>query len=290
MAKMKIDPAICKRCGTCVASCPETIFYQEEKDSLPGLVHHELCISCGQCVALCPTGALTHSDFPDGSIKPVDFDMMPSLDQTMEILKTRRSIRAFKDKSVEKELIEKVIEGARLAPSDHNVQSTEFTVVQDKDVLNEIIKLTARYLGKMIKQFNNPVMRRLLLVVARNEIEGALHLLSDFDRIKNEFKRGKDTILFNAPALLLFHADKSTYRSDVNAILALHNAALVANRIGLGNFFAGYVVSACKRDDSISRLLSLPKNHQIFGALALGYPKYKFTNWIERKHPQIRWI
>lgn len=290
MSKIIINPDLCKKCSTCVQSCPETIFVKEEKDSIPEFTHVELCLSCGHCVAICPQGAISHGDFPSGSIKAVNQEILPFSEQIIEMVRTRRSIREFMDKPVEKELIEKIIDGAHFAPSDHNVQSTEFVVVQNKEVLDKIVELTVSYLAKTLKQFHNPLIRRLLLIVAKNEVEGALHLQPDLDRVVNEVLNGKDTVLFNAPALLLFHADKNINRSDVNASLALANASLVIQGLGLGSFYAGYLVSACKRDNSIPNLLSIPTKNQIYGALALGYPKFKYKNWIERRPPKIKWI
>jgi len=239
------------------------IFIQKEEDSIPEVTHEEMCISCGHCVAICPGGAISHKSFPEGSIKPVNQDIIPSIEQILELLRTRRSIRVFKDKKVEKELIEKIIDGARFAPSAHNVQSTEFLVIQDKDILNRIIELTISFL----KGISHP----------------------DYDMVVNAVQNGRDQILHNAPVLLVFHAEKNHF-SDVNATLALHNASLVIEGLGLGSFYTGYVIAACKHDKSIQSLLSIPKNHQIYGALALGYPKFEFKNWIERRPPKIEWV
>jgi nitroreductase len=58
-------------------------------------------------------------------------------------MRSRRSKRLFKDTPVERDVLEKVIEAARFAPSHHNDQSTEFIVVQDKKIIKEITTLTA---------------------------------------------------------------------------------------------------------------------------------------------------
>ncbi len=290
LAKMYNNPKKCLKCGTCVATCPQTIYYQKDKHSVPELSHPQLCISCGHCVAICPEKAITHMDFPVETIKSVNQDNKPSIEQVFELIKTRRAIRAFSDKLVEKEVIAKIVDGARFAPSSHNLQSTEFIVIQDREVLSKIVDLTASYLAKTKQQLRNPIYRRILTTVARNEIEGTLPLLPDFDKVVDEVKHGKDTVLFRAPILLLFHADKSVNFSEVNALLALQNASLVAYTLGLGSFLPGYVVSACKRDKRIPVLVAIPNNHQIYGALALGYPKYRYKNWIERKLPRTNWL
>lgn len=134
MSKITITPDLCKKWGTCALSCPETIFVQKEKDSVREFTHEELCFSCGHCFTICPQETITHSDFPQGSIKIGNQEILPSLEQIFEMAQTRGSIRPFKDKPVDKELVEKIIDGARFAPSGHNVQSTEFVVVQSKDM------------------------------------------------------------------------------------------------------------------------------------------------------------
>ena len=53
----------------------------------------------------------------------------------------RRSIRKFKDKKVEKELIDKLLEAADAAPSACNKRPLEFYAVTNEEKLNEIMKI-----------------------------------------------------------------------------------------------------------------------------------------------------
>jgi nitroreductase len=55
------------------------------------------------------------------------------LEDVLDLLKNRRSIRKYKDKPVEKEKIEKCLEAARWAPSASNRQPWEFLVVKDEE-------------------------------------------------------------------------------------------------------------------------------------------------------------
>lgn len=52
--------------------------------------------------------------------------------EALEALKTRRSVRQFKDKEVEDEKIREMIDTARLAPSGKNVQPVEYIVVKEE--------------------------------------------------------------------------------------------------------------------------------------------------------------
>ena len=51
----------------------------------------------------------------------------------MEAIRSRRAIRRFKKEPVPPELIEKMLEAARWAPSSVNSQPWEFIVVTDPD-------------------------------------------------------------------------------------------------------------------------------------------------------------
>ena len=62
---------------------------------------------------------------------------------TLESLKTRRSVRKFKDKKVEKEKIAEMIDSARLAPSGKNIQPVEYIVVQDEKKRKEITEIAS---------------------------------------------------------------------------------------------------------------------------------------------------
>lgn len=239
-------------------------------------------------MAICPQGAIIHPDFPTGYISPVKEKLIPTFDQILELLRTRRSIRAFADRPVEKDTIEKVIEGARFAPSANNLQTTEFVVVQDRKVIDKVTELTLRYLTKTTRRLRNPLLRRLFILVARDK--SVSRRLRDFNAVIEAAKKGDDLILHNAPVLLVFHGEKDVGGSDVNASLALQNATLVIHGLGLGCFYAGYMVAASKRDGSIRRLLGIPGGHEIFGCLAVGYPRVKFSNWVERRPPRIKWL
>ena len=60
-----------------------------------------------------------------------------------EAIKTRRSIRAYEDRPVEKEKLHAVLEAGRLAPSANNVQEWRYVVVQEKS-LREQLMVAAR--------------------------------------------------------------------------------------------------------------------------------------------------
>ena len=213
----------------------------------------------------------------------------------MALLKSRRSIRAFRDKPLAKETIERIIDGARFAPSGHNSQSTQYLVVQDRAVLHQVSAMVIDYLKFEIRRFGNPLFRTLALLADREKAESGLHEIPGFKQMTRSFESGADPILNGAPALLVFHGKRTVGYADVNAQLALQNASLVAHALGIGHFYTGWVLAPCRApmarawNRRIPSLIGIPPGNELYGALALGYPIPRFKNMIERKPPQIMW-
>ncbi|MCS7095946.1 MAG: nitroreductase family protein [Candidatus Bathyarchaeota archaeon] len=82
-----------------------------------------------------------------------------------EAIKGRRSIRAYKDKDVPAEVVEKLIEAARWAPSAGNIQPWEFIVVRNPETRR---RLAEAALGQYFIE-EAPVV----IVVCANEVRSA---------------------------------------------------------------------------------------------------------------------
>ncbi|MCU0652087.1 MAG: nitroreductase family protein [Candidatus Omnitrophica bacterium] len=68
----------------------------------------------------------------------------------LEILKTRRSIREFSDKEIPKEILEKIVDSARFAPTARNVQPWEFVVIIQAPILKKLSELAEN--GRFLAQ------------------------------------------------------------------------------------------------------------------------------------------
>lgn len=66
-------------------------------------------------------------------------------DQLLNVLRSRRAVRGYRDKPVEEEKIEKLIEAGRWAPSGANSQPWEFVVVTDEDTIEDIGDIYVEY-------------------------------------------------------------------------------------------------------------------------------------------------
>ena len=140
----KVDREICIACEQCIKDCPVNDIYLKE-----GKAHikNEACIKCGHCIAICPVKAVSTDDYDMSEVieyNKEDFEISP--DRLLNFIKFRRSVRRFKDKEVEKEKIEKIIEAGRFTQTGTNSQDVSFTVLT-KD-LPKIKELTYEILNK----------------------------------------------------------------------------------------------------------------------------------------------
>ena len=212
MLEIAIDADVCKKDGLCAMTCARGILQQEEKNTIPKIVdaYLEKCFRCGQCVAICPQGAISHSHFPKGAVNPIRSEYVPTYDQVLELIRSRRSKRLFKETTVERDVIEKVLEAARFAPSGHNEQTTEFVVIQDKKILHEIATLTAKGLGKLVEHTQNPIGRMMMRrALGRRGAEYVAELAPELEGLVSKFNSGTDWLLREAPVLVLFCADSA---------------------------------------------------------------------------------
>ncbi len=58
--------------------------------------------------------------------------------ETLDCIKSRRSVRAFTDEQISKEVLEKIVDSARFSPSWKNGQIARYNVVTDRAVVEKI--------------------------------------------------------------------------------------------------------------------------------------------------------
>ena len=157
MSLITIDAEKCKRDAICVRECPTAIIKLRDKESLPQFIKggEEFCLRCGHCVAVCPHGALDHRDVPLEACPPIEKELKLLPEQAIQFLRSRRSVRFFKDKPVEREAIQQLIEAARYAPTGSNSQLVQYTVFTDKDKIHELAGMTVDWMIYMQEKYPN---------------------------------------------------------------------------------------------------------------------------------------
>ncbi|MBN1161201.1 MAG: nitroreductase family protein, partial [Dehalococcoidales bacterium] len=66
----------------------------------------------------------------------------------MEIIKSRKSIRAYQDKPLPKQVVRDILEAAKYAPTARNMQELEYRVITSKTLMDKLSKGIADALQK----------------------------------------------------------------------------------------------------------------------------------------------
>ena len=60
------------------------------------------------------------------------------MENILDIIKKRKSIRAYKDKPLHKDVIDSILEAAKYAPTARNLQQLEYKVITDKSLITRL--------------------------------------------------------------------------------------------------------------------------------------------------------
>jgi len=259
-----INSGLCTGCSNCINICPVKVIELNDKNRAQ-TVRPDFCVRCAHCMSVCPSSAIS-ADFNDSvlgkSIKNID---LPTAGQVENLMMTRRSIRAYSKKAVDREIIEKILKIAVHAPTTSNVQNVKFIVVE-KDKSEQLEALAHNYFIGLKKDRNGILTREA------------------------GFK-----VLLGAPITIALYADNSE-DGDMsmplwNCLIEAQNLLLAAHGMGLGGCYNGILLFAYREDPGLQEFFSVPENMKIYMFVGLGYPetKIKYRNIIERKKPDITW-
>jgi len=191
----------------------------------------------------------------------------------LEVMRTTFACREFKNEKIEDEVIHRILDNARFAPSGGNRQGAHIIVVKDPE--------KKRKLGQLCES--------VLLLYAAQQKAGEVPYNtikpSSISLQEIETKTGHDLEMFNkldeVPLLLIVSVDLSEVASmdkDLNRIGIVTGASvyplvwnilMAARNEGLGGVITTAVVP---EEESVRELLDLPEDHAIAAMIPLGKP------------------
>jgi nitroreductase/NAD-dependent dihydropyrimidine dehydrogenase PreA subunit len=269
---LRVDVNQCTRDGLCVQVCPIGILtlHDDRGPALqPGMEAY--CIACGHCVAVCPHGALDHARAPAAGQQALPVYPVTDPATALAFLRSRRSIRCYKDAEVPRATLEALLEAARYAPSSHNSQGVRYVVVSGRTQRERLCSIVVQWMRDIIS--TQPKVARM-------------HHMAGIVRAH---EAGQDLILRSAPHLIVATAERAARAAQVTTYLALEYVELYATTLGLGTCWAGYFQACAQQTRALADLLRLPEDQTITGALMAGYPKFRYHRLPERNALQVAW-
>jgi nitroreductase/NAD-dependent dihydropyrimidine dehydrogenase PreA subunit len=259
MSLITVNEEKCIKCGMCVVECPTGVIKLEANG--PKEVNPNACLECGHCVAVCPKEAIDNEKSPLAMQSEIGEIKKLNPEEAKNFMRSRRSIRSYKNLLVEREKLLELVDVAHLAPTASNSQGVSFLIVDDKKIIELAVE-------ECIKWFEN---NEMLSKAMAGMISG--------------YRNNKvDTILRDAPSIILTLADKDFRNGRENSILSLSYLELYAPSLGLGSCWAGlFEICALNEDSPMYKLFKIPEGKKITGVVMVGYPKHTFKRFTERR-------
>lgn len=268
MKLFAINQEQCTQCGICTKVCPVGVLNLGANGVEE--LSPQACIACGHCVAVCPTAAIDNQKTPQAN--QVSIETFPVLDKktAQEFLRSRRSIRCYKNIPVPREQLLELVEIARFAPTGSNSQGISYLIVEDTRVLHKAVEAT-------IEWMEDPNIKQL-------------HWSFEY-HIRSYREKGSDPIFRGAPHLILGTAQSNLPRARENTIFSLTYLELYATTLGLGSCWAGlFEACAFSNYEPLLKLFNVSKDKILTGAVMVGYPQYSYKRLVDRNPLDVTWL
>ena len=286
----RVDHEKCIRCSRCVSVCPaeHLVLDQSRIEEIDDELH--MCIFCGHCMSVCPTEAMVVEGFAYRDFTNLP-DVLPSLDDFEMLLKARRTTRRFQNKPVPRELIERIIRTAELAPMSLPPHRVEIVVFDSREKVSELVPELIGEMKRWIYAFNSPFIKLMMRFTMSGSMMKMMEeqIIPLSKGIVAAHEEGKDYLAYDAPAMLLFHANKNEDSHLENCVIAYTYAMIAAEGLGLGSCINGMIPPAIDYSKKLREKCGIPAENKVCGCLLLGLPRSTFNRSIPRKFRSVRW-
>ncbi len=254
MARVIVDEEKCIGCGICAKDC---VGFDIAIENGKAIARGDSCIKCGHCEAVCPKNAIKVEGYEDS---PYEFSEQTRLDpeELMNAIKTRRTIRQFTEEDVSSDIVSKIIEAGRFAPTGTNAQGTSYIVI--KDTKADCEKIAVKMFGRLISAGQKIIPQLRSMQIDENFF----------------FKK--------APLVILVMG-----KDKVSASLAAENMAFMAEAYGLGVLFSGFFTTCVKMSRKIRKILGIKKEEPVI-TLVIGHPAVRYKRTVSRKPAAVKYL
>ena len=193
----------------------------------------------------------------------------------LDVITTRKSIRRYKPDPISDEIIDKILEAARWAPTGENHQPWRLIVIRDPE--------TRKKLGQMAKVGSG------IFTTA----EYCMGRMRQFDSITDPEKRRRveefmftgevSAFLGKAPLLIAVAGTCDALDTPYDLSACIENMLLEAHSLGLGACWVHGPVAPVRGEIKVKKLLKIPPEvgkYKLMAIVSFGWPESP------RKHPR----
>ena len=174
----------------------------------------------------------------------------------LKTIYTRRAVRRYADKPVERSLIEQVIDAGRMAPSAINHQPWKFYVLTDPAT---------------IRSFSKEIIKAAAKVFMKSGVKNILKTVKDSLHFPHALRltRENDPVFHGAPVVIFLAAPKDNEWASLDIGMCAQNMMLAAKELGLDTCPVGF--GKFVEQTKLFPQLKVPASEQVMLAVVLGY-------------------
>jgi len=174
------------------------------------------------------------------------------MNEVLQNILTRRSIRAYKKEQIADTELEAIMEAAKYAPSGGNSQSWHFTIVQNEEKLEQLnMGVRDAFKGLVVDD-----------ETYRSKVKG-----------KKAAESNHYNFYYHAPTLIIVSNERKYSNAMADCSVALQNIFLAAHSLHMGSCWINQLTwfgdEPAIRD--VLTTFGIPEDHKVCGAAALGY-------------------
>lgn len=182
------------------------------------------------------------------------------MNQIIQNIKKRRSIRKFKAEQIKESELQEILEAARFAPSAMNRQPWHFTVIQNKDLIDEISHKTKENMKK-----------------------------NDSEYVRNMAENEKFHLFYHSPTVIVISGLDDFKWSLVDCSSATQTMILAAESLDIATCWIGLVYSNLFAMDieEWTERLGVPEGYSPLYAVSVGYKDFDLEIKIPERNQDV---
>ncbi len=290
LTSIEIDAEKCNGCGLCTKVCKGGPLFVENGKVCVDHTRYFGCVACGHCVVVCPEGAITVAgrDLSRADILPMPArGAWAGYEALASLMLSRRSIREFLDKPVERDAIDKILEAASTSPMGIPPTNVRVLVFDGREKVQEFAGDLVRLFKYSRRMFSPVVLGLMRPFIGKDNYDMfKTFVIPLIDLLTEKRNAGEDWLFYDAPLAMYFYG--SVFADPADPCIAATYATLAAESLGLGSCMIGTVAPFLRRNKTLLQKYGIPRKHQPGIAVIFGHPSVRYQRTLKRRFAEVR--
>jgi ferredoxin len=248
------------------------------------------CIACGACEVYCPTDAIRISGrdlLPADLVNIAPASHRTGYDPLYNLLAARRSTRKFKQRAVEPEIVEKILESASTAPVGIPPSDVSVLVFRTPSTISGLRDDLINAMKNWPIIFSPALMTILRPFIGKENADMFGKFLAPaVNKFLERNAAGEDWLLYDPPLAIYFYG--TAYNDPADPVVTATIAMLAGESFGLGTCLLGFPGYIFQNSAPLRRKYGLPKKIQPGLMVVFGYPAYTSRYALRRRFRDVR--